>query len=459
MENNKKRRKINHKTIQELAKKLKVASRDLVALDPNNDPFYMSGMPAKQRDGRWIAKFWKEVLGGKTIHPRGINYKLWTTEQVRPDTKKLYLGTKNDWKFARTAITAARYMGLIPYEKIIDNKSQFKKYFYELKDESIHKLTDFSIDYSWIHEKIMEQFETIWRPYPHQDTICEVWIEKSSVKSDVEPVIRKYSANWIIGYTGDISLYHCHDFVRRAVAYYIKFGIKKYRIFYIADFDPVGRNMPISMARKVEYLLAEYCDKIGMDLDMLDIRLESIAVTPQQQKQFNLKPTHVPHDKLKPSKDGRKNPYSTRVRKFKKIHGIAGVVELESLTQDVPEELPRILEERLSRYYDIGIDEFIDEKHEESKEIIEEILEKVDWEAPIELGNLPIDWQPLIDFVESVEIPDAEHTEETDQGIFWLLESHLDYVEQLKRYNLFKYGKEDEWLQEQSTKVLGENEE
>lgn len=446
------RKRITHKTIKQLAKELKVSSNSLIALSTGNDPFFMGGSPAQRRNAIWMTDFWTNHLGGKPMHPRGINYKLLSAGVIRPDNGKLYLGDKTDWKFARSALTAARYMGLIPYEAIIDNKTRFDKHFYLLSGEDINELVNFTVDYDWIRNKITEHFTPIWRAYEYQDTICEVWIEKSSVIDDVNQVINKYSANQLVGYTGDISLFHCYKFVIRAIEAYKQLGIKRFRIFYISDFDPVGRNMPISMSRKVEYLLNELYEEYELEPDTLDIRLESIAVTPLQREKFSLRATNVPREKLEKTAKGMNNPYKTRVDKFYAIYNIKGVIEIEALTQEAPTELADVLEDRLSRYYDLSIDEFIEEQQNKVYGIIDEMLESVDWETFTTGGQLEVDWSRLVEFVESVEVPKAEHTDEEDKDIFWLLDTNLGYVEQLKRYTLFRFNKEKEFLEEQGVR-------
>ena len=49
------------------------------------------------------------------------------------------------------------------------------------------------------------------------------------------------------------------------------------RMFYIADFDPAGHGMPVSVTRKIEFFLAD------RNLD-LDIRLQPIVLTLPQDK-------------------------------------------------------------------------------------------------------------------------------------------------------------------------------
>ena len=442
MENVLETREITPDWIRAMAKEMKVTIPDLLALDQNVDPFYATGGKAKTRNGQWAYHWWKE-LGKPKIHGRAFNYALMGKAHL-PHNNVLYDGSDKHYSFSRRALELARYQGLIPYEKIPDHKTRFHANFYTWEHEDINKLVDFNVDYEWIVNKVLKQFASIWYPYLLQDTVCEAWIEKSSIVETVEPILNSYKANYIEG-EGDISLTRCWEFVGRVITYYKELGISKFRVFYISDFDPVGISMPVSMARKVEYLLYKMLKMMGIPYGVIDVRVEDIVVTPEQVEEFGLKPTKVPEDKIT-AKDGskRRTAYATRVADFKRIFGVVGVVELEALTITEPKEVPRVLRERLSRYYDKEVDRWIKFEHGRIKTIIRTILDNVDWNDLPQLGELRIDWKPLVDYVETVEPPEAHHNESSDWGIFWLLESRLDYAEQLLRYSQFKLNQKTE---------------
>lgn len=438
-----KTRKIDAKTLRQLAIQLGVGIGDMLALDQKVDPFYAKSGPAKIRNAEWVAMLWRD-MGSPRIHNRGFNYLLMGKTRI-PYDGRLYDGSKKDYVYFTHALEMARYQGLIPFEKIPDHKTRLHKNFKLWKHEDIKKLTDFSINFKWIEEKILGHFFSIWESYPQQDTICEVWIEKSSIVETLDPILRSYKANYIEG-EGDISLTRCWEFTERVREYYHFFGIKKFRVFYISDFDPVGLSMPVSMARKVEYLIYKILDKHNIPLDEIDIRVEDMTVTPEQIKEFELKTTKVPKEKVT-RKDGKKSAYATRVKKFHRIHGVEGVVELEALMQTDPEEIPRLMRERLSRYYDKEVDRWIDFEMKRVRRIIKTILKHADWSTFVEEGELKVDWSPLEEYVEAVEPPKARHNESSDWNIFWLLESKLDYVKQLLRYTQFRLNLKDEYYE------------
>ena len=80
----------------------------------------------------------------------------------------------------------------------------------------------------------------------------ELWLEKSSILDEVLPLAKKYMVN-VVTSLGEMSLTAVVGLVQRVVR-----SNKPTRILYISDFDPAGRNMPLSVARKLEYLFRRY---------------------------------------------------------------------------------------------------------------------------------------------------------------------------------------------------------
>ena len=442
-----KTREITPEILKSLAKELNISVKDLLALDGKVDPFFATNSKFQIRNGKWAYHWWKE-LGKPKIHTRAFNYALIGKAHL-PHNNEVYDGSDRHYTFLRVAISLARYQGLIPYEKVPDHKTRLHKNYNLYLSNNIHKLTNFAVDFEWIENQILEKIYAIWYPYELQDTVCEVWCEKSSIIETLEPILLSYRANYIEG-EGDISLSRCWEFVDRVIKYYKFFNIKKFRVFYISDFDPVGIVMPISMARKIEYLLYKVLAKEGIPYDDIDVRVEDIVVTPEQVKKFNLIPTKIPKEKVT-AKDGssRRTAYYTRVKDFQRRFGVKGMVEIEALAMTAPNEIPRLVEERLSRYYDKEVDRWIQFEMDRVRQIIKTTLKNVDWNDLPRLGHLRIDWTPLHEYVEAVTPPRARHNESADWGIFWLFESQLDYAQQLLRYTQFKMNLKEEVIKQQ----------
>ena len=99
-------------------------------------------------------------------------------------------------------------------------------------------------------------------------------------------------------------------------------------ILYVSDHDPAGDDMPVSVARKIEWFL-----RAGDDLD---IRLVPIALRAEQVAQYGL-----PRVPIKET-DKRRVAFEAR-------HG-EGAVELDALQAPYPGELGRIVEAAINRY-------------------------------------------------------------------------------------------------------------
>jgi hypothetical protein len=151
----------------------------------------------------------------------------------------------------------------------------------------------------------------------------ELWCEKSTMNDVFEPLARRRNVTVITG-LGELSHTHCVWHVQRVLAHR-----KRARIIYISDFDPSGDGMPVSVARKIEFLLR----RDGHDLD---IRLDPLVLTQQQVARYGL-----PRIPIKDA-DLRKSRFEQRFGE--------GATELDALEALHPGELARIVETAIDRY-------------------------------------------------------------------------------------------------------------
>jgi hypothetical protein len=137
------------------------------------------------------------------------------------------------------------------------------------------------------------------------------------------PLARGRNVTFVAG-LGELSATHCAWHIERVLAHR-----KRTRILYISDHDPAGEIMPVSVARKIEFLLR----RDGHDLD---VRLEPLVLTREQVEAYAL-----PRIPIKDS-DVRKGHFEER-------HG-EGAVELDALEALHPGELARVVEAAIDRY-------------------------------------------------------------------------------------------------------------
>jgi hypothetical protein len=117
------------------------------------------------------------------------------------------------------------------------------------------------------------------------------------------PLCRQCDVNLVTG-AGELSITAALDFVKR-----VRRANRPARVFYIADFDPAGHGMPVSVARKVEFFIADQ----GLDLD---VRFQPLAIcNPPTQKRAP-EPGPIPsHNRLSPN-DQRRGQVTKRSSSF-----------------------------------------------------------------------------------------------------------------------------------------------
>jgi len=300
----------------------------LIALSPANDPFY-AGLPNRAEKGEWFAEIWEEFGFGDGVHLRRIHYVLISQRQhVRKPDGEPYLNTTADWKFLGTASLAARYLKLVPAEAFVDRRNPDPLIFARRRigGTSVAILYDDCRLFTDLPEELDTPQLYLSGFDPEQDYLVEVWIEKSTQQDILLPLAQRLGFNLITG-VGEMSETAARNVVGRAAD-----SGKPTRILYVSDFDPKGREMPVSLARKIEYTLR------GAELD-LDITLQPIVLTPDQCDHYSL--PRAPIEK-------RGNGHADR---FEEKFG-SGATELDALEALHPGELAKVVEQEVSRYLD-----------------------------------------------------------------------------------------------------------
>jgi hypothetical protein len=365
--------------VRALAREIGCRADDLLALAPANDPFY-AHVPARLEAARWFADCWVRCGFAQGVHLRRTHYVL--VSQSPPVLKpngEPYQNTDNDWKFLDRASLAARYHRLVPPDAFVDRRNP---------DPIITVLAD-----SWLSTRLRvdDCFPELALGLPEeltlpeyylqgfearQDFLVEVWVEKSTVNDILEPLARRLGFNLVSG-VGEMSETAARNAVGRAA------DVRKpMRIFYCSDFDPGGRSMPVALARKIEFILAD------SELD-LDIVLQPIILTPEQCTHFDLPRT--------PIKETER-----RSAKFERRFG-AGATELDALEALYPGELVKIVEAEVCRY----IDPTLPHRVEAARKEIEDDLLILESEIQDAYDHASIS-ERLDDLRESAERLDAE---------------------------------------------------
>lgn len=327
----------------------------------------------------------------------------------------------------------ARCWGLIPGDDFIDQRNA----------APIIYLADEAEDASQHITNHLVKLQTLTMPAAPELVLCpaivdqryhvEIWAEKTTMNDVLDPIARAYKANLITG-MGDLSATACKDFIKR-----LEQSGRQARILYISDFDPSGENMPVSVARKIEYTVRS---------QMLDddIQVRSIALTKGQCEEFDL-----PRVPLK--SDNKSN--IARKERWEEKHG-DGAVELDALEALRPGTLGRLVEAELERYFDPHLQAKTDDIEEQMDDQIDKINEAIKKEFKDDLVGLTAGWNEIISKINEwkghakrvyqgmdarleEEAPDPDDIEwpepaDGDEDADPLYDSDRGYVEQIERY-------------------------
>jgi hypothetical protein len=325
----------DHASIKALATELGRPAASLCALAQGNDPFFI--YPARRAKAEWFAAL-LPTLDLRTFYLRRVHYLLVSLSPPPrwPDGRP-YNNTEGDWRALSRAGSDARYLKLIDPERFVDHGIDAPR---------VHTPTDLNAP-AWLQTTdqveapapeetpassyLPEDYE-FPEQLPHvlvvpprfaEPYAIEFWVEKSTLTDILQPLCSEHNVTLVTG-VGEMSATQCYAVVNRAREH----G-RKTRIFYLSDFDPAGSRMPVSVARKIEYLVrSEHPD--------LDIRLDPLALTLEQCQHYQL-----PRTPIKDSDRSRPD--------FEARYG-SGATELDALEALHPGELAKIVTKAIRRY-------------------------------------------------------------------------------------------------------------
>ena len=382
---------MDYQTIKQEARARGQRVTDLIALAPQNDPFY-TGTPGDIAKAEWFSNLWQRFGYGQGVHLRRVHYQ--AVSQDPPILKtngKPYENTLNDWNYLGLAAKYARYLELVPASYFVDRRNPdaiLNAQFYgtnhqwyddttpgynavEYEDWEAHNLTNLPT-LPDLPENLpdLPSFDVQGYSSVQQDYLIEVWAEKTTMNDVLEPLCRQYSINLITG-AGELSITAVLDLMKRAAK-----NERPARILYISDYDPAGLGMPISVAVKIQFFQTtrpEYAD--------LDIRLEPIVLTSDQVKSYNL-----PRVPVKDSDKRKANWILTQG---------AGQVELDALEALHPGELAQIVHNAASRYYDPKLIQRARSAKWELGDTLDDIRLNIQDAYQEEIGSLQTDYDNL----------------------------------------------------------------
>jgi hypothetical protein len=360
-----------------LAEALGRPVKTLLALAPNNDPFF-AGRGARREGAEWFAELWNRFGFGPGTHIRRVHYILVSQgEPIIWIDGTAYQNTDNCWYNLKTSSRDARYLRLVPIEHFDDRRNDgVHEYLFSSAqaatltvEEANHLSTDLSALW-WLSSGLCEPSDYVFEPpVVDQRYHIELWAEKTTMNDVLLDLGQLYGLN-VVAATGEISLTHCHRLVERA-----KTIGRPVRILYNTDFDPGGMSMPVAAARKIEFL-------IRRDALDLDIQLRPIVLTHEQCVHYRL-----PRTPIKESE--------SRGEKFEERFG-KGATELDALEALHPGELRRLLVNEINRYHDYDLDDRVAEAAEGVRGELGEIRDGILYRHKATLAALRKDLGELV---------------------------------------------------------------
>ena len=374
---------------------------------------------------QWVADYFKQM--GREIHERGFHYWLVSLGNVIKPDGSPYLNTEKDWTLLQDWIRWAKYLQIGDWSNLIDRKHPVPLDYLEIGSEPGYLYEGLESPQNLVDTKLRDLvnniIEDILFSTPHyedkgyQNYFLVVFCEKNSMNNYIAPVVEEFKGVFQ-PLVGESSLERAESIMRRASE--IK---KPVRIFYISDFDPSGDQMPISVARKVEWFCRQ---KYQFPLD---VKLKSIALTYDQVMKFRLPGI--------PTKEG-----DSRAKSF--IGRFSDrATELDALEALYPGEMAKIVRESLGPYYDNENPKKVTDENDRIAKVARQMVEGIRPKLEEALSGLKVEGLENLDLGQAINKdftpPKADHyVDDSNRG--WLLDTSLDYDQQLKLYHCWKQG-------------------
>lgn len=322
---------------------------DLTVLSRGNDPYLLSD----GRAGQWFADQVERFIGPiGTVHLRGLFYLCVAAGDVRrPNGKNggdiLFVNNEAEWVwFTKVAAKNARWLGYVEFERIVDERNAPPELFIperEITEWNIligNRMKVPSLD------ALLPEFgATVAAVQPYRIVFIG---EKVSLKPFLLPSAQRVGGELLLP-SGEISDTQIAGLAARCGA-----DDRPAVVLYLSDFDPSGRQMPVSVARKLQAL---------RDLRHPDlcIELHHVGLTLEQAVTLDLPSTPLKEAEL------RKERWQERFGREQ--------TEIDSLIALHPNELRRIVEEAVRPFFDPSLARRAAEVREAWEEEVAEWLE------------------------------------------------------------------------------------
>jgi hypothetical protein len=300
----------------------------LTVLSSNIDPYRLD-TPAGHRDGAWVAEQLDRAIGpSRRIHWRGLHYAIVARGDVIKPNGGTYRNTDDDWHWlSDNAGKAARWLGYVDFQRIIDNRNS---------DPVIHRKPEVT-PRCWLSIELDVTIPDVDDIIPiagvsdfegRQPYALAIFGEKASLEDVLSPIAGRFEADLYLP-SGEISDTLLWRMARDGAA-----DGRPMAVFVLADCDPAGHQMAISIGRKLQ-ALRDLC------FASLEFEVIPVALTVQQVRDLGLPST--------PLKETEK-----RADRWREAFGIEQT-EIDALATLRPRDLERIVEAAIEPYHDSSL--------------------------------------------------------------------------------------------------------
>jgi hypothetical protein len=406
---------------------------DLTVLSAQVDPYRLD-TPAGHRDGKWAAsQLARAYHSGKQAHLRGLHYAMVIKKRgVKKTFKKpdgtIYRNTFEDWQWlTASAVKAARWLGYIPFDRFKDQRNP---------DPVVYRRPRPSPQ-PWIATGLPDIDLDGIEPTPHTLAFeprhafqSVIFGEKASLEEVLTPLAEKHESDLYLA-SGEIS-----DTLIYRIAKDADDDGRPLVVFIVADCDPAGWQMAVSIGRKLQAF---------RDLLFPNLRFELVqaALTVEQVKELDLPST--------PLKESEK-----RAARWKEAFGIEQT-EIDTLL--TPEELDRntlhdLVDGVMADYHDDTLADRVSEAESEWTDAAQEAIDQtIDADRLAEIlrdaeslkGDIDDINERLRDLVDDVvlppiDVPQAEDAESTRHALVSIDQDWVEATRALIAHKSYGYG-------------------
>ena len=246
--------------------------------------------------------------------------------RIKKPNGKLYRNTDADWAWLQGGpAKCARWLGYVPFASITDNRADAP---------TIREAPDSTHPYTYVSAGLRVEIPDGQALAPiarcagfsgRQPYRLVIFGEKSSLADVVAPIAADYDADLFLE-TGEISDSHIYEMAAAGAA-----DGRPLRVFTLADCDPAGWQMPVSIGRKLQALR-------DLEFHALDFAVIPVALTVDQVRAMDLPSTPLKDSEL-------------RADKWRTAWGIEQT-EIDALATLRPQALTDLLIDALKPFYD-----------------------------------------------------------------------------------------------------------